>query len=802
MKLHVFCLIFFILISKILISQSFEVKGYVVDSETNSPISNVNLLNKNGDILCKTNKLGYFNFIFNKRNIELLILHSNYYNFRKILDITDTLKLILRPLSVSIDEIKIIESKYQDFKKIKLNDIEETSIYAGKKSEVIIVDDISSGLAVNNPRLIYNQISGLNIYETDDGGIQLNIGGRGLDPSRSSNFNTRQNGYDISADVLGYPESYYTPPSQSLERIEIVRGAASLQYGTQFGGLINFKIKKPSLSRKINIINTIGSNNLFTNYTSISGTLNRFSYYTFFNAKKGDGFRDNSSFNSQNIYTHFIFDINQKINISTEVTYFTYLAQQAGGLTDRMFNEDPLQSNRTRNWFHVDWLLLNTKLNHKINNQNNYTISIFGLKAKREALGFRTNRVDQIDDFNARDLIIGNFNNFGLETKFISKNAICEVESISLIGGKYYQSINHSSQGPGSSGEGPNFNFEYDEYPFYINQSNYTYPNQNIALFGENIFYIKENFSITPGLRYEYISTESKGSYRNINLDAAANPIYDTIIFQNEIKDRSFLLKGIGFSYKTKNHEIFANISQNYRSVTFSDISIINPAYMVDPNITDETGNSFDIGFRGGFNNYISYDVSSFQMIYNNRIGFVQRELENGIVKSVRSNIGEAKILGLESLVDFHLSNSVFGGLYRFNYFINTSFIYSEYIHSEENGIIGNEVEFVPNFNLKTGFIFQYKNFTSNFQFTHLSSQYTDATNAFESNLSGVIGIIPSYSILDFSSKYQQSKFSLEFGINNLLNTNYFTRRATGYPGPGIIPSPIRNYYLTFQINI
>ena len=80
-------------------------------------------------------------------------------------------------------------------------------------------------------------------------------------------------------------------------------------------------------------------------------------------------------------------------------------------------------------------------------------------------------------------------------------------------------------------------------------------------------------------------------------------------------------------------------------TVTFSDISIINPAYMVDPNITDETGNSFDIGFRGGFNNYISYDVSSFQMIYNNRIGFIQRELGNGIVKSVRSNIGEAKIL-------------------------------------------------------------------------------------------------------------------------------------------------------------
>ena len=800
MRFNIF--LYFILTSNILISQSFEVQGYLIDSETNDPIINVNVLNIDAEILCKTNKLGYFNFSSKKKILELLIIHENYYNFRKIVDIRDTLKLTLRPLSVEIDEIKIIESKYQDFKKISLNDIEETSIYAGKKSEVILIDDISAGLAINNPRLIYNQISGLNIYETDDAGIQLNIGGRGLDPSRSSNFNTRQNGYDISADVLGYPESYYTPPSESLERIEIIRGAASLQYGTQFGGLINFKIKRPSSSTKINIINTIGSNNLFTNYTSLSGTLNKFRYYTFFNSKKGDGFRDNSSFNSKNIYSNLVFDINEKINISTEVTYFTYLAQQAGGLTDRMFNKDPIQSNRTRNWFHVDWLLLNTKLNHKININNHYTISIFGLKAQREALGFRTNRVDQIDALSERDLIIGDFNNFGIETKFISKNHIYQIESISLIGGKYYQSLNNSSQGPGSSAADPNFNFQYEDYPYYIYQSNYTYPNQNIALFGENVFYLKENFSVTPGIRYEYISTQSRGSFRNINLDAAANPIYDTIIFQDQVKDRSFFLTGIGLSYKTAEHEIFANISQNYRSVTFSDISIISPSYMVDPNITDETGNSFDIGIRGKFNNDISYDLSSFQMLYNNRIGFVQRELENGIVKSVRSNIGEAKILGLESLVDFHLSSSLFGNLYRLNYFINTSFIHSEYIHSEENGIIGNEVEFVPNINLKTGFTFQYNNFTSNFQFTHLSSQYTDATNAFESNLSGVIGIIPSYSIIDFSSKYQQSKFSLEFGINNLLNTNYFTRRAAGYPGPGIIPSPIRNYYLTFQINI
>jgi len=39
----------------------------------------------------------------------------------------------------------------------------------------------------------------------------------------------------------------------------------------------------------------------------------------------------------------------------------------------------------------------------------------------------------------------------------------------------------------------------------------------------------------------------------------------------------------------------------------------------------------------------------------------------------------------------------------------------------------------------------------------------------------------------------------LEAGVNNLLDNKFFTRRATGYPGPGIIPSIPRNWYLTLQ---
>jgi hypothetical protein len=40
----------------------------------------------------------------------------------------------------------------------------------------------------------------------------------------------------------------------------------------------------------------------------------------------------------------------------------------------------------------------------------------------------------------------------------------------------------------------------------------------------------------------------------------------------------------------------------------------------------------------------------------------------------------------------------------------------------------------------------------------------------------------------------QMEKWKLEAGVTNFTNNSYFTRRATGYPGPGIIPSDARSF--------
>lgn len=806
MKLKAFSCILLLLVFTNAFSQ-YKISG-TVKNQANQKLGGVEVFLDQSYQKATTDKDGFFEI----KNVKtgkhkVVFFKENYFFLENTITVDANVKevaIILMPMSVGLSEVVVNKQKEKVFALRRLKDIEETAIYAGKKTEVVSLDKLTVNKATNNARQVYSQVVGLTINESNDGGLQLSIGGRGLDPNRTANFNTRQNGYDISADVLGYPESYYATPTEALEEIQIVRGAASLQYGTQFGGMVNFKLKSPS-KKEIEFTNRLtgGSFDLFTSFTSLSGTVGKFSYYTFYNYKQGSGFRPNSEFDSKNYFANLNYQFTDKTSLHFDYTHFNYLAHQAGGLTDVMFLDNPKQSNRSRNWFDVNWNLFALRLKHKFDHNADFSLQLFGLDASRKAVGFRENRVNTNDvPGSQRDLLIGNFVNWGAEARYLNRYAIKENSSAFLIGAKYYQSKNSSVQGPGSSGADANFDLATTEFPNYKSQSDFSFPNLNMAFFGENIFKLTPNFSLTPGFRYENIRTQAKGYYRNI-VSNQTGVILDETKFEDKTVNRDFFLFGLGISYKPfKNTEIYGNLSQNYRSVTFNDIRTVNPSNLIDENITDEKGYTSDIGIRGRIDDKITFDASIYGLLYDDKIGEYPKAIP-AIVR-YRSNIGTALTYGFEALIDWNVQRTFFeeNESFVWKLFTNLALTNSEYLKSDVPNVEGNKVEFVPLYNIKTGTGLGYKNFLSSLQFTYLSSQFTDATNNHTNVNDGVYGIfgqIPSYYVVDLSMSYKWNKFKLETGINNLTNNSYFTRRATGYPGPGIIPSDPRYFYATLE---
>jgi Fe(3+) dicitrate transport protein len=708
-------------------------------------------------------------------------------------------RVYLTPFRQTLQEVMVTDAS-ENFGITRMRAVENFGIYEGKKSEVIVPEKLVANLATNNARQVYSRVAGLNIWENDGAGLQLSIGGRGLDPNRTSNFNVRQNGYDISADALGYPESYYTPPTEAIGKIQIVRGAASLQYGTQFGGLINFSMKKPVPDKKIELVasQTVGSYGFYNAFTSLSGTVNKLSYYTFFQYKRGNGWRKNSQFDNHTLFANVNYDITSNTRVGVDITHMGYLAQQPGGLTDDMFESNPRQTNRARNWFQVNWNLFALHVDHKFSSTSEFNVRVFGLLANRYAVGFRPNRVAMEDDNSERDLIRGNFENWGTELRYLKRYEIKNIQAVLLAGGRYYHGFNHSTQGFGSNGSNADFNYiDTEEAVTY----DYRFPNRNASLFLENIVYVSDKLSFTPGVRVEHIRTTAEGYYGSVTRDLAGNILEVKRTDENRNNSRQFIIAGLGISYKPIPFvDIYSNISQNYRSITFNDMRISNPSAAIDPNLEDEKGYSIDLGVRSDQTSLFNYDVSIFYLNYDNRIG----EIFVDDIR-LRKNIGQAIIQGVEAYGEADLvgllqsDESPWTGIV----FTNIALIHSDYKSSEAVGVTGKNVEFVPAVNLKTGVRVGHKNVKASFQYTYLSQQYSDATNATKEVASAAIGgLIPAYAVMDVTLSYTYKKFGIETSINNLANRMYYTRRATGYPGPGILPSDGRSFFVTLKAKI
>ncbi|MDB2317589.1 TonB-dependent receptor [Flavobacteriales bacterium] len=804
-RLRLLCIVFLFAASAV--DAQHVLKGLVADASTSEPIAYAHV-QLNDDSAVISDRDGRFEIsVLDEGTYQVAVSFIGYKKFfseislkRKVLHMDIAMEADVTELA----QVELSEDYTRQTNITRLRSVEGTAIYAGKKNEVILVDHSMANKATNNSRQVYSKVPGLNIWESDGLGLQLEIGARGLSPHRTSNFNTRQNGYDISADALGYPESYYTPPSEAIQKIEIVRGAASLQYGTQFGGLLNF-VLKTGADKPIEVIarQSVGSYGLHNTFVSLGGSKGKWRYYSFYQKKSREGWRPNSNTEAQTAFLSAQYQANSKLKIGLEYTHMDYLAQQPGGLDDDTFDTDPEKSFRSRNWFQVDWNIAAFTVDYKFNSRTVLNSRTFGLWANKDALGV-LGRIDWPDANQQRDLLLARFENYGNETRLVHRYLIGEAESALLLGFRTYKGSTVKEQGTADSGSAAHFSFE-DKFKSY--GSYFEFPSFNTAFFVENLIRVNDCLSLTPGFRYDRIVTESEGYFHAyVNETASRNPDVKKL-------DREVFLAGLGASYKCfTGGELYANFSQNYRAINFNDMQVINSNVVIDPSLEDEKGFNIDLGLRGRVWDAVEFDFSLFYLNYSNRIGYVQKYYNvdtapspDLVYKSYRlsTNIGDSKTLGLESYIGWDVL-STFSSVenQKLNVFLNTSVQNGTYVSSKEKSIEGNQVELNPDLNVKCGVQYQYKALTGSVLFSHTSSQFSDAQNTLIPTPNALFGEIPAYSVVDLSTKYEKGKFTVEAGVNNVLNESYFTRRATGYPGPGIIPSDQRNYYLSIQVKL
>lgn len=716
------------------------------------------------------------------------------------LDANDTVKKL----------VEVVITKKQQSPE-RLPEVKNNILSSGKKNEVLKLSNINGNFTTNNAREIFSRIPGVTVWENDGSGIQINVAVRGLSPNRSWELNTRQNGYDISSDVFGYPEAYYNPPLEAVENIELVRGGASLQFGPQFGGMLNYELKRETKKKfSFETQNTVGSYGLMSSYNAIGGKLKNFSYYVYNHSRSADGWRDNSQYKVRNTHAFVEYRFTEKTKLSAEYTNMDYKMQQAGGLTDDQFKANSQQSLRDRNWFGTPWNVFAINFDTKVSDRFSSNTKLFGLIGERNSVGITAtpNNVDAInpatDNYANRRVDRDYYKNFGVENRNVLKYKAGKFDNNLAFGVRAYRANTQRLQ----SGVGTNGS-NYDLYTTGKYPRDLDFTTENIAVFAENQFKAIENFSITPGVRYEYIKNVGYGRF---GIDTNGNDV----AFPNKTTTRNKPLFGLGLEYKFLSTNVYANITQAYRPVLFSDITPPAVKDVIDPNLKDASGFNADLGYRGTFRKFLNFDVSLFYLSYNNRIGNVTQFIPNDPNQATfiyRTNLGETVNKGIEGFANLNVTElfnieKPYGSL---DIFATVSFIDSRYTDFSiyktsltppftisETNLKGNRVENAPRYIHNFGMSWSNNNFSATAQYKMSGKIFTDANNTKQPSPNGLTGLLDKYNVFDFSTEYKfLENYNIRGGINNVFDENYATRRAGGYPGPGILPGEGRTFYMS-----
>jgi len=674
-----------------------------------------------------------------------------------------------------------------------LGEVQDGVIYSGKKNEVIALDSLDANTAQNNPRQVLGRIPGANFSETEGGGFPSNgFALRGLNPTQSVEMDTRQNGYNIAGDIYGYPESYYLPPLEAIQRIEVIRGASSLQYGPQFGGVINYIVKDAPASKPFEFTTeqTMGSYGLYNSFNGFAGTLNKWSYYTFVQYEGTDGWRPNSQVRQAIGFGKLEYKAGDKFKIGLEYSLLRNALHMPGGLDDAQFNLNADQSFRSRNWLTTPWNIIALNSEYKASDHLLFTFKSALNLSQRNIVWRNEDGGPQAPDtlnrttgnYAPREVEHEGFKSSTSELRLLAGYSIGSREQNLAAGVRVFDGImNREEGGPGSTGSDLDLNLYGGTY-----DKNLTFYTFNVAPFVENTFHVGKRLSITPGFRFEYIRSQAIGY---VTADTGA------VLNVNNSKSRYIPLAGIGLQFKTsETTNVYANISQAYRPIEYSFLYPLglDVNAKIDPNLKDISGYNADFGWRGSIRNYLNFDVGGFYMVRNNDIAI--ETLKDS--STYETNVASAVYAGAETYVELNITrlfsnSSKTGSLSIFNSF---AYDHASYV----NGIYkGNQAEFAPTVIDRVGLTYAYRTFSTTFLFSSTAKSFSDANNTVFSETAET-GIIPSYQVMDWSASLKIKNYKLKIGINNLGNTSYFTIRTNEYPGPGIIPSMGRSFYLGF----
>lgn len=625
---------------------------------------------------------------------------------------------------------------------------------------------------------ILRRVPGLQVRQEEGLGLRLNVGVRGLDPTRSRLVLVLEDGMPVAINPYSDPDLYYSTPVERIRGVEVVKGSGNILFGPQtIGGVINFTTV-PLPDRETWVAEgQLGQRDFKKLVAGYGDAVGDVRYVLQVARKSGDGFRG-IGFDTTDVLGKVGFATGKrgtavlKVAAYDENSNSTYV-----GLTRDMAAKDPRQPTvAPHDAFHIrrydvslthelafaSWKLrtfVYAYTTHRAWHRQNYDRAPVDGMSYERVVGDASFGQGAIYFRNADMIRNRAYEVMGIEPQLEHRFDTWGVGHTLTLGTRLHGETGDRRQSQGASVASLDGALETHELNRAI----------AVAAYAQDRLHVRDDFLVTPGVRVEHADYQ-RTIRRAVGADGVSRDV-----FIRGTSNMTAVIPGLGMVVGTPSANLFSSMHAGFAPPRVAQ-AVTGTG--VDAQLDPERSLNGEVGLRGRLGRWWRGEVVGYVLSFENQIiagtasSGLQSELVNGgktlhqgVELSTSFGVGQA--LRWPLTVDiggrFTAARSVFrGGPFAGNRLpYAPTHLASATLDVEHSGVLGGTLG-------------------ANTAISYTGAQYTDEYNIDDVDPSGRIGKLSPYVLLDVGARY--------------------THRGTGLTGFVTVKNALDNVYVSTRL--
>jgi Fe(3+) dicitrate transport protein len=669
------------------------------------------------------------------------------------------------------------------------------------------------------------KVPGLTVRDEEGFGLRPNIGVRGLNPTRSSKVLLLEDGIPFVIAPYGANESYYHPPIDRFQRVEVLKGSGQILFGPQtIGGVINYITpvipKRPEAAVAI----TPGNRDYFNGRVSAGASWGRAGVLAEYMRKQGDGARENVGSKLDDASLKTAFNLGDRHTLTLRGNYYRERSNVTySGLTESEFAADPYQNPFMNDSMLLDRWAASATHRYDLTSSVALTTTAYVYQVHRDWWRQSSNSGQRPNDSSdpacagianlsttcGNEGRLRDYTVYGVEPRFHWSYALGNVAAVTDVGVRAHFELQERLQvngaGPTARQPGPagDVNAGLKENNERANQAYSAFIQQR---------FIVGRLGVVPGVRVEHVR------YRRTNLLPATSG-------GAEISGRTTLtqvIPGLGATYQLGGGTtLFAGVHRGFAPPRTEDVIDNATGGVVD--LDAELSWNYEAGVRSTVANGLRVEATAFAMDFENQI--IAANLAGG-AGSALTSAGQTTHRGLELAARWSAApwlprghDVYLQGAYTWlpvAEFAGSRFVFVGTggsdevgkVYTAQNGsgtraqvsVSGNRLPYAPE-HLFTGTLgyAHASGLDVRLEGVHVGGQFGDALNTAVLSADGQQGPIPSFTIWNAAASFRiaPTQSTVFVTVKNLFDKLYIADRARGLipGGPRLVQAGITQVF-------